>query len=285
MVRFLAATALVFVVYSPNSFSQQPNSAVQPATTTQAGGTASLLLPPPPSGKATVIGGSIRKVDPVQDEMTLKVFGGHSMKILFDARTRFYRNGVRTPLRDLHSGEHASVETVLDGTQIFARSIHILSRAPDGQCQGQVVSYDPVSRELSVSPALSREPITIRVPAGTPIVRGGQNASASAGSNGLESGSLVSVMFTSASDGRGIAKKIEILAAPGSSFVFTGNITFLDMHAHEMAVTDAKDGNSYKISFDPSQFPVSLQLHEGDRVKVTAMFDGHRYVANAISIL
>lgn len=284
MVRFLATIALVFVVYSPNSFSQQQNSVAQPATPTRPR-TAASLLPPPPSGKATVIGGSIRDVDPVQDEITLKVFGGHSMKILFDARTRFYRNGVRTPLRDLRAGEHASVETVLDGTHIFARSIHILSQAPEGQCQGQVVSYDPGSRELRVSPALSREPITIRVPAGTPIVRGGQNASASAGSNGLESGSLVSVTFASGSDGRGIAKKIEILAAPGSSFVFTGNITFLDMHAHEMVVTDAKDGSSYKISFDPSQFSVSRQLHEGDRVKVTATFDGHRYVANAISIL
>jgi len=44
-------------------------------------------LPPIPTGKSTVIGGEIRSVDPVRDQVTLKVFGGNdTMKVLFDER-------------------------------------------------------------------------------------------------------------------------------------------------------------------------------------------------------
>ena len=50
---------------------------------------------------------------------------------------------LRSPLRDLRPGDHVSVETVLDGTTVFARSIHMLSGSPEGECQGQVMSYDP----------------------------------------------------------------------------------------------------------------------------------------------
>ena len=96
-----------------------------------------------PEGKSTEIGGTITDVDPVADRLNLKVFGGRSMKILFDERTQVYRDGVKTSLRDLHANDHASVETMLDGTAVFARSVHILSHSPQGECQGQVTSYDP----------------------------------------------------------------------------------------------------------------------------------------------
>ena len=86
-----------------------------------------------PKGKSTVIGGTISSVDPVTDAMVLKVFGGKRMKILFDERTQVYRDGTKTSLHDLHANDRASVETMLDGTTIFARSIHMLSKAPEGQ--------------------------------------------------------------------------------------------------------------------------------------------------------
>src|SRR5579863_5146641 len=45
-------------------------------------------LPPVPTGKATVIGGSIRNVDRLRDELTLNIYGGHPMRVFFDERTQ-----------------------------------------------------------------------------------------------------------------------------------------------------------------------------------------------------
>lgn len=243
-------------------------------------------MAPTPPGKATVIGGSIRNVDPVRDQFTLKVFGGPSMKILFDARTEVYRDGVKTPLKDLHSNEHASVETVLDGTTVFARSIHMLSQAPEGDTQGQVLSFDPGSGELTLSNTLSRQPIKIVVPQGTPVDRVGQGASPSEnlGSSAVVPGALVSVKFVSDNTGRGVASKISILAVPGAAFKFSGNITYLDLHTYQLTLVDPTDNSSYTIFFNPAGFPVSRDLHEGSRVRVTASFDGTRYVASAITV-
>jgi hypothetical protein len=238
-----------------------------------------------PRGKSTVIGGMISGVDPVMDQLTLKVFGGgRPMKILFDERTQVYRDGVKTSLRDLRANDHASVETMLDGTTVFARSIHMLSRSPEGECQGQVVSYEAGTGELTVSESLSPELIKLHVAAGTAIVREGQAASASgsAGVSDLVKGTLISATFSSDNKGQGIANRIAVLATPGSEVSFTGNVTFLNLRSNQLVVAD--NDQSYKIAFDPAAFPATRNLHEGASVKVTAEFDGTRYVARAITI-
>ncbi|MGA2743652.1 MAG: DUF5666 domain-containing protein [Candidatus Sulfotelmatobacter sp.] len=245
-------------------------------------------LPTMPIGRSTVIGGSIRGVDGVRDQVTLNVFGGRTLKILFDARTQVFRNGLRSPLRDLRPGDHVSVETVLDGTTVLARSIHLLSVLPEGQCQGQVLSYDAGSRELTVRDVLSRQPFKLRVPAGTAIVGQGQaassTASADSGFSGLATGTLISAQFQSDNKGHGVASQIVILAAPGTAFVFVGNVAFLDLHLGQLVLVDPRDGKRYEVFFDSARFPVSPKLHEGADVTVTADFDGARYVASAIAI-
>lgn len=242
-------------------------------------------LPPPPKGTATVVGGVIRDIDPVLDEMTLKVFGGNAMKIDFDARTRVYLDGVKKPLSELRPQDHASVETVLDGNDVYALSVHMLSHVPEGQCEGQVLAYNPGSGVLTVSNSLTREPIRLTVPAGTPVVGVGQAASVAAErpSSGLMPGALVSVQFAANNHGQGIARKISLLAAPGSAFVFSGNVTFLNVAAGRLSVVDPRDGKSYDLVFDAARFPVTRGLHLGSHVMVTATFDGSRYVASAIT--
>lgn len=289
MGRFLAIVMLGSVAIAPLSFADAKsaqNAGAQPVSISGSASGVPASLPPIPPGKSTVIGGAINDVDPVRDQFTLKVFGGRRMKILFDERTRFYRNGTRTPLRDLRPDNHASVETVLDGTNIFALSIHTLSRSPEGECQGQVLKYDPGMGELTVSDALSHGPIKLRVPADTPVLRVGQAASSSAssGSSDLVKGTLISVEFESDSKGRGVARQISILASPGSAFVFSGIIAFLDLHAHTLVMVDPRDDKSYRIFFDPARLPVVHHLHEGTHVIVTANFDGSRYVASAITV-
>lgn len=283
---FFAALALALAAVQLSFAGARADESADNHLISDSKGNASLLppLPPLPRGKSTVIGGAIRDVDPVRDQMTLKVYGGKSMKILFDERTQLFEDGKKISLRNLRSEDHASVETVLDGTDVFARSIHILSQAAEGECRGQVASYDPTTGELSIVPALSGESIRLRVPAGTPIIRTGQNSNRSAGASDLVKGTLLAVKFQSNNDGRGIARQISILATPGSEFVFAGNIEFLDMHSGILVIADPKDGSSYKISFDPGHFSVSQQLHQGARVRVTASFDGTGYVASAIAI-
>ena len=98
-------------------------------------------LPAAPQGKSTIIGGSIQKLDTVRDRFQLKAFGQRPMTVLFDERTKVYLDGKKIPLRDLRSDSVASIQTVLDGTNVFAIGIHMLSRAPEGEYQGQVLRY------------------------------------------------------------------------------------------------------------------------------------------------
>lgn len=290
MVRLFAGMALAFMGIAQVSLAAQnsgQNADIQPAVTAQTGVVDRSALPAPPKGRSTVEGGTIRSVDPVRDQLILSVYGTKPIKILYDERTQVYRDGVKAPLSDLRAHDHASVETVLDGTKIFAMSIHMLSQAPQGECQGQVRSYDAGTGLLTVTAALSGQPISLHVSAGTSFVGVGQFtvSSPSAGLQDLVKGTLVSVTFDSSNNGRGIARQISILATPGSSFVFTGNVVSLDLAANRLVLLDPKNDQSYSIVFDRGRFPMSRDLHVGTRVTVTTNFDGSHYVATAAKIL
>lgn len=248
---------------------------------------ASAALPAPPAGKSTVIGGQIRNVNPVLDQLTLKVFGGsQTMKIFFDVRTQVYRDGSRISVLDLRPDEHASIETTLDGDRVFALRIHMLSRLPQGECQGQVLSFDPGTGRLTLNAALTRESIRLLVPPGTPIVRVGQMSFSSGpgGLGDLTRGSLVDVKFQPGRNGQGVATHIDVVATSGSTFVFTGNISVLDEHAELLEIVDPADNQSYRFFFNASLFPVTPQLHEGSAVKVTANYDGTKYLVSEITM-
>jgi hypothetical protein len=243
-------------------------------------------LPPLPGGESTVIGGLIGAVDPVQDILTLDVYGGHPMKIYFDERTHFYRDGRKTPLSDLKPEERASVETVLDGTDVYALSVHMLTRTPQGECQGQILRYDANRGVLTVRNSLSGVPIELHVEPSTKIARVGQPTFMSQGEGlgDLRRGALASIQFEPDNQGSGIADHISILAIPGSDFEFSGKVTWLDMHTADIALLDPRDGNSYTIYFSPALFPQARNLHNGSKVRVTASFDGHHYVASTMTI-
>jgi hypothetical protein len=243
-------------------------------------------LPPPPRGKSTILGGQIRAVDPVRDELTLKAFGERPLKILFDERTQVYLDGSKVRLRDLHPAEHASVQTLLDGTDVYALSIHVLSQSPVGEYQGRVVRYDSGSNELTISSVLLHDTITLDIPPGTPIARIGQSAftSAGLGTSDLVPGALISVKFEPGDRGHGVVNQVSVLARPGSAFVFVGNVTFLDMHSGVLQLVDPADNNTYQISFDTASLPSMRTLRPGNHVMVTATFDGAHYMANAITI-
>jgi hypothetical protein len=160
----------------------------------------------------------------------------------------------------------------------------MLSHDPQGECKGQVLDFDPGNGKLTVSTALTREPIKLMVPTGTPVSREGQAGftSAHTGISDLVSGDLVSIKFKSGENGRGVATQVAILATPGSAFVFSGNISALDVHSGFLVVTDPNDAKTYRLHFSPARF-AARHLHLGDHIRVTAKFDGSRYEASAIS--
>lgn len=238
-------------------------------------------LPAMPQGRSTILGGQIASVDPVLDQFTLRIFGERPMRILFDERTQVYRDGTRIPLRDLRSEEHASVQTTLEGPNVFAMSIHMLSDVPQGEAEGHVLNYNPETHELTLGSSLSREPIRLWLREDTPVVRQGQSAftSASGGQGDLVNGALVAVTFDASDKGRAVANRVTVLAKPGADFAFGGKLSTLDMHDGVMVVVDPRDQKSYQISFDSGRVPVTETLHVGDQVRVNAAYDGTRYTA------
>jgi hypothetical protein len=284
----LAASAPAPDHATANSAGAAASAAPNPDTTTSVTNVPSYLPPMPaaPQGKSTVIGGVIRDVDPLQDQISLKVYGGHPMNILFDQRTRVYRDGRQAPLSDLHPEEHASVETVLDGDSIFALSVHMLSHAPEGSCQGQVLGFDPRDGDLTVRNSLSGQAIHLRIPANTPIERVGQPSftSNSPGASDLMHGALLSIQFQADNRGGGVADHVSILATPGAAFEFAGDVTYFDMASAYLALRDSQDQKSYTIYFDPGRFPQSSQLHVGSHVILSASFNGQHYIANSLTI-
>lgn len=240
-----------------------------------------------PAGKSTVIGGTIASVDPISDRLTLRVYGSKPMKVFYDERTEVYRDGAKVNLRDLQPNTRASVETMLDGTTVFARSIHLLSKAPEGEARGQVVSFDAGTHMLTLNEGLSRQSIRLSVSPETHVVREGQAATkgaTTATTRDLVKGALIRASFRSDTKGGGIADQIAILALPGARMTFEGNVTHLDLHSKVLVVADGAEDQSYKITFDPASFPVSKDLREGQRVKVQAEFDGSGYQAREIAI-
>ena len=222
----------------------------------------------------------------MRDQLTLRVFGQHPVKVLFDERTEVYRDGKRISLLNLGPVGHASVQTVLDGTNVYALSIHMLSHLPEGEYRGHVLGFDSATRELTLSGTLSRQPFKVLVPVSTPVVRQGQEQfiAHQSGESDLVKGALLSVEFRSGKPGQGVASQIAVLATPGSAFIFTGNISTLDMHAGSFIMNDPTDDRDYQVFFDPSTLPASTTLREGDHIRVTANFDSGRYVASSLTV-
>lgn len=284
MERVLALVVLGGVALAPHALvhaQSEQAPAVNPSLKTN---NRAVDIPAPPKGKSTIEGGAIRSVDHVRDQFLLDVYGQKPMKVLYDARTQVFRDGKPIPLRDLGPAQHASVQTTLDGAQIFAITVHILGEAPEGDFQGRVVSFDPATGRLTMSASNGGEPFTVQVSQDTSIKRQGQSSftSGQSGTTDLVKGSLVALTFAADSKGKGIARQITILATPGASFVFSGNITALDLHAGSLVLVDPRDERTYQIAFDTHAGNVQ-DLRNGQHVRVSADYDGSRYVATQIA--
>jgi hypothetical protein len=243
---------------------------------------ASLLpdLPPLPPAKASLIGGTVAKLDRVRDEITVQIFGGGKMKIAFDARTNIYRGGDIASTSDLHQGDRVYVDTILDGSTVFARNIHLKGGSTAGESQGTVIGYRADKNELIVRDALSPQALKIRLTPQTQVVQGNQASSFSA----LTPGTLVAVQFGAQQNGSDVARQISVLAVPGATFTFSGRVTGLDLRLGLLVLTSSTDGKTYEVYLDPAVVSVDDKLHEASDVSVVTRFDGSRYVAQSLTV-
>jgi hypothetical protein len=241
------------------------------------------LLPNPPAmpkGKATLVGGTISNMDRVRDQITVRPFGGSDMKILFDGRTQILRDGSKATSVDIKPGEKVYVDTVLDGTAIFAKTIRVVSKGAFGQSRGQIVSFDRSRSEMTLNDGLNPESFKVKIMPGTKVIADGHETS----TNALRTGTLVAIEFSPAGDGAVSAQQISILAQPGTMFTFIGKVMFLDLHKGLMSIVDPRDRKNYEIYFNPSSVRINGDLQLDSEVTVNAAFDGNRYATSAIMV-
>lgn len=266
---------------APPSFAANEAGGGVAKPTEKTGAGPNLDLPTLPAGKATVLGGTIRSVDHLRDRMILQIYGGGRTVVIFDARTRVYRDGKAASLDDLKNGDRIYADTVLDGTKIFARKISLATLpASIGRADGQVVSFEPTTGQLTLRDSLSLAPLRLNVTAGTVILREDRPASPAE----LRPGALVAAVFLPGSEGHITVRQISILASPGTEFTFAGRVEHLDLHRGLLVLLDPRDNKSYEMHIDPSLRSLPRQLREGSDVTVAAGFDGRRYAAKSITL-
>jgi hypothetical protein len=238
-----------------------------------------LDVAPMPKGKATLIGGRIEKIDPVRNRITVAPFGGKgTMKVFFDERTHIYRDGTETTQANLHKGDRAYVDTMLDGPRVFARNIRVMTQLVPADASGQVLSYDQSSGMMTLQDQLSAQPVRFSIRAQTVVSKENHTPGSAAD---LQPGSLVAVKFSPGTSRQGVAQQITILATPGTRFTFAGKVTHLDLRHGLIAVNNETDQQTYDIAFDPGS-KLKDDITVGSQVRVTATFTGHGYKAEAI---
>lgn len=284
--RFLAVIVLTAAAWaqtapqsgsSPDKTAQKPNAE---AERERSGADPLLDLPPLPQNRVTLIGGTVAKLDPVRDHMALHVFGGNQMDISFDIRTKVFRDGLPASARDIKPGSRVYVDTMLNGTKVFAKTIRIETRGGEGDARGQVVGYDAKRGILSLREKVSPEPVRLRVTPKTTVQMVKGNGSV----GDIRPGALVVVNFVPGTGSHDEAQHIRVLANPGDSFTFFGRVTFVDMRSKRIAIDNQTDNENYEIGLGSLPSSITGKLREGVDAKVDAVFDGTRYQAQSLDV-
>lgn len=271
-----ASLALAQTSRPPATNSQKPN----PEAEKERSGYDPLLdLPPLPQGKLTLVGGTVSKVDPINDRLELKDFGGGKTNVSFDLRTKILRNGAPASAKDIQPGNRVYVDTMLKGDQVFAKTIRLETSATQGDARGQVVAVDVERGILKLREEVAPEPFQFRLTPTTAVTINGRRANASE----VLPGALVTVNFSGGGTGS-IAQEIHVLANPGQNFTFVGKITFLDLRLKRFAVANQTDSETYDISLDQLAPSQARTLRVGSDAIVKAVFNGKSYEAQNVEV-
>ena len=234
-----------------------------------------LDLPELPNKKVTLIGGTVKSLDEIMNKMIVVPFGSkQKMLVAFDTRTDFFQDGKPISYKSIREGQRIYLDTMLNGSTVFAKKIWIQSTADSGIGRGQIVDFDPGRKILTVRDELSNQPLKMQLTSSTVMKKGTENASPT----DLIPGTLVSMSFGPQRE----LREVTLLAQPGTTFVFAGRITYLDMSKKLIAIDNKTDNKKYDISVEAIAPSVLRQLREGSEVNVSAVFDGSRYDARSI---
>jgi hypothetical protein len=234
-----------------------------------------LDLPPLPGGRVTLIGGTVTNLDAVMNQMAFQPFGTKKeMRVHFDTRTHFYRDGAPITQREIRQGQRVYLDTMLNGDRVFAKTIWIRSTVEAGSSRGQISQIDLPHNTLTIRDELSEQAIKLHIPPTIAVRRGDQPASLS----DLTVGALVALSFGPQRE----AREITLLATPGSVFTFAGQVTYLDVSRRLIAIANRSDNKNYDVYMDAIAPNVLRQLREGVNVNVSAVFDGTRYAARSV---
>ncbi len=237
--------------------------------------------PPLPKGKTTLIGGTATSVDKVRNRLTVQPFGkGTKVKIVLDERSHIYRDGTETTILGVHKGDRVYVDTMLDGSKVFARNVRVVTDTGPAEVRGQVIAANLGAGTISVKDELSSHPVTFSVNNATKYssFRGG------AVSSDVQPGSLIDVQFSTDHSNRDVAQEIIVLAKQGESYIFSGTVTSLDMRSGTLALDNSSDDQNYEIHFDPASLADSRALKVGSEVTAHAVFDGKGYKARDVEV-
>jgi len=236
-------------------------------------------LPPVPRANATLIGGTVERLDRVRDRVIVHVFGGGQMMILFDPRTVVYRAGKESSVAELQQGERVYLDTILDGDKVFARTIRLTAPRATGESQGVILKYRANRNELVLRDSISPTPVQVKLTSATQVKQGDRTLPIST----LVPGTLVAIRFAPDGNGHSTASQVSILALPGTQYTFAGEVVHLDLSTGLVVLKSSTDNQTYEVYLSPSITP-DENLHPGSVVTVMTYFDGSRYLARNLTI-
>ncbi len=239
-----------------------------------------LDVPPMPKGPVTLVGGTVKNVDRIRNKVAVQPFGGGHLTVNFDERTHIYRDGIETTELGIHKGDRVYVDTMLDGARVFARNIRVETAARLADTDGQIVSFNAGTGMLTLRDQLLGQQVTFRVGENTVITRDRGRAAI----GDLKPGSLISVHFAPFRANSGSAQEINILAEPGTVFLFAGKVTNIDMRSRSLSVENQTDKKIYDVQFSAPRVDKIDQLSIGSEVQVHAVFDGSGYLAQSVEV-
>ncbi len=235
-------------------------------------------VPKMPKGKVALIGGTVEKIDPIRQRITLRVFGNNKkMTLGYDERSHIYRDGVEASYKAVQPGERVYVDSMLDGTTLFARNMRVVTSLRPADARGQIINYNARNGVITVRDDLSSAPVTFRVTKETQVKGSGADSNID-----LVPGSLVTVHFSSDHRRRDIAEEVTVLAMPGALFTFQGVVRHLDVKDGVISVENKSDSKLYDLYFDPTTMGDDITV--GSDVTISAEFLGSKYKAKSIRV-
>jgi len=234
---------------------------------------------PLPKKQLSLIGGTVTRLDPIRDRIVVQPFGGgKSVPIWFDERSHIYRNGAAVTVLGLHRGDRVYADTMELNRKVFARALRIETSSGPAEAGGQILRFDRGTGSVVMRDTLTSQIVHFSVSAGTHLHQ--RSDAATAGD--LLPGTLLEVVFAPGHKG-GSAQDVNVLAIPGKSYQFAGQITNVNLRTGRLDVDNESDGKNYEIGFTAAQVNRE-QLHIGAAIITTAEFSGHGYTATSISV-